>query len=154
MKHTLGMLLFAVSLSMTSAEDEKKPITITPMLGAEFGKIIEIEGKIVDDTDTRQRADLGKRLIEVNRVGDIKLKNPVVVELIVFSFTDIVIPARGTQVRFRGYESGGFSGIPTDTFKDVGLVSSTDHQFENWFQITKRLEPTRTEGVVAPNNQK
>jgi hypothetical protein len=123
----------------TRVADEKGLISLTPCLGSEFGKTIEIEGTIVDDTDTRSRGHLGKELIEVYQVDDMKLANPVVVELSVFSFTDIKIPTRGTTVKYRGYETGGFSGIPMEAFHDIPRVATTNFYFERCFQITKRL---------------
>jgi hypothetical protein len=152
MKLILIVLLVASSVAC-SAEDKNKPITISPLLSTEFGKLIEIEGKIVDDTDTRHRADLGKKLLEVHRVGTVELKQPVVMELMVFGFTDIEIPARGTIVRFRGYETGGFTGIPRAAFEDIPSVSTTDHHFEVRFQITKLLPKIQSE-QAAPSKGK
>jgi hypothetical protein len=141
----LPALFLTASLPLLAEDGEKKPISLTPMLGAEFGKMIEIEGKIVDDTDTRLRSHLGKSLIEVSRVNGLELKESQIMELFVFSFTDITIPVRGTKVRFRGYETGGFTGIPQEAFDDIPLVASTNHHFESQFQITKRLDPTPAE---------
>ena len=131
-------IFFAVS-QFGCAEEEKKAVSIMPLVATEFGKIIEIEGKIVDDTDTRLRSHLGKTLIEVDRVGDATLPKPVVIELVGFSVAKVEIPARGTRVRFRGYESGSFVGNPQRAFDDIPRVATTEHHFESNFQITARL---------------
>ena len=145
MKTLLIILLIAHTTLPMRADEDKKTTVLTSRLGSAFGKIIEIEGKIVDDRDTRLRSHLGKKLLEVYHVGKRKLEKPVVIELGVFSFTDIKIPNRGTQVRFRGYETGYFVGIPRKAFKDIPIVATTNHHFQSRFQITKRLEPTKAE---------
>lgn len=133
------------------AADEIRPTSLTPKLGAEFGKIIEIQGIIVDDSDTRSREHLGKAMIKVYRVDDVKLPKPVVVELSKFSFTDIEIPTRGTKVGFRGYEIGSFNGIPMEAFKDIPSVATCAYHFENQFQITKRLNIEDAEQIMDVN---
>jgi hypothetical protein len=141
----LLMALLAASALPCSAENKKEPIAISPLLSTEFGKLIEIEGRIVDNTDTRLRAHLGKKLLEVHRVGTVELKQPVVIELLVFGFTDIKIPARDARVRLRGFETGGFTGIPNEAFKDIPAVATPDHHFESRFQITKLLPESNTQ---------
>ena len=145
MKPLLLMLLLGLSSHHGIADEDKKPIELSPRLGSGFGKLIEIEGKIVNDRDTRLRAHLEKKLLEVDRVGERRLANPIVMELSVFSFTEIKIPVRGTRVRFRGYETGGFTGIPREAFEDIGLVATTNYHFQSRFQITKRLKLTKAE---------
>ncbi len=137
----------------TRAVDENGPTSLTPLLGPEFGKTIEIEGKIVDDTDTRYKEDVGKELIEVYRVDDVKLTKPVVIELSNFSFTRIEIPTRGTKVRFRGYETGEFTGIPMKAFKDIPSVATAKFHFESRFQITKRLNIEEAEQIMDGNRE-
>ncbi len=144
MKPAIISFLLSMLVSLAAAEERENAVTIAPRLGAGFGEIIEIEGKIVDDTDTRLRSHMGKRLIEVHFVDGQELKEPLVIELHVFSFKAIEIPDRGTPVRFRGYETGGFTGIPKEAFEDIPLVATTNHHFKSRFQVTKRLSPART----------
>lgn len=141
-------MVFLVSSALpSSAGDKKESIAISPLLSTEFGKLVEIEGKIVDDSDTRLRSHLGKTLLEVNCVGTIELKQPIVIELLLFGWTEIKIPARGTRVRFRGYETGGFTGIPNEAFADIPSVATTDHHFESRFQITKLLPVSKAQAA-------
>lgn len=123
MKLLLATLFAAVALQC-AAEEQGEAITISPLLGVGFGKMTEIEGRIVDDRDTRLRAHLGKKLIEVRRVGTQTFPKQVVIELLVFGWADIPIPERGTVVRFRGYETGGFTGIPNEAFEGVPTVAT------------------------------
>ncbi|MBB5350484.1 hypothetical protein HNR46_000712 [Haloferula luteola] len=136
----LHAILFAATALHCAAEDQGEGISISSQLGAGFGKMIEIEGRIVDDQDTRLRAHLGKKLIEVKRVGTHALTKPIVIELLVFGWIDISIPERGTVARFRGYETGGFTGIPNEAFEDVPFVPTTAHHFQSRFQVTKLLK--------------
>jgi hypothetical protein len=144
--------LFAAMTLHCASEEQGDAITISPMLGAGFGKIIEIEGRIVDDQDTRLRAHLGKKLIEVQRVGTHALPKPAVIEVLVFGWTDIRIPERGTVVRFRGYETGGFTGFPNEAFEDVPSVATTAHHFQSQFQVTKLLNQTKAQQGVTPQS--
>lgn len=133
------LFIAAFSPHFATAEDKNNSITITPILGAGFGKIIEIEGKIVDDTDTRIRSHLGKKLIKVHLVGTRQLNKPVVIELERFSFAGMKIPGRGNQVKLRGYETGYFSGIPNKAFSDIPQVATTNFHFRSVFQVTRNL---------------
>ena len=151
MKLLLATLIAAMTLHC-AAEEQGDVITISPLLGAGFGKMIEIEGRIVDDQDTRLRAHLGKKLIEVQRVGTHALTKPVVIELLVFGWADIPIPERGTVARFRGYETGGFTGIPNEAFEDVPSVATAAHHFQSRFQVTKLLKQTEAQQGVAPQS--
>ncbi|WP_367874640.1 hypothetical protein [Luteolibacter sp. Populi] len=133
--------LVVLASPMVALAEEEDAATIAPSLGAKFGVIMEIEGRVVDDRDTRQRSDLGKTLIEVHYVGEKKLPTPVVIGLATFTFADVKIPERGAWVRFRGYESGGFTGIPKAAFADLPSVATAGHRFVCEFQLTKALDP-------------
>ncbi|QDT44730.1 hypothetical protein Pan241w_48460 [Gimesia alba] len=139
------LVAMIISVPLSAAEDDKNPTTITPSLGAGFGKIIEIEGKIVDDTDTRLRSHLGKKLIKVHTVNTRRLAKPVVIELTKFSFAGTKIPVRGNQVKLRGYETGHFAGIPNKAFADIPQVATTNFHFQSVFQVTKRLKPAQVQ---------
>ncbi|MFH2044875.1 MAG: hypothetical protein ABIK92_06995 [Pseudomonadota bacterium] len=147
------ILSFAIISTVAAWADEKPfAVSIKPRLGLVFGKLIEIEGRIVDDTDKHLRVHLGKKLISIHSIGDRDLASPVIMELRIFTFTSVTIPKRGVWVRFRGYETGGFSGIPYDAFKDVPVVATDDHHFESFFQVTKKLKPSKAE-PDTPRNQ-
>lgn len=136
----VGMLMSWLPCAAATEEG----VVLKARLLAGFGKMIEIEGRIVTDEDTRQRAHLGKNLIEVQWVGEKKLNKPVVMLISMFGFAKFELPKRGSLVRFRGYETGGFSGIPKGAFEDIPTVATTDHHFQSWFQITKELKPVKS----------
>lgn len=143
MPRSLIAILLPLVLVVSSRADQEEGVVLKPRLGAGFGKMVEIEGRIVTDRDTRRRAHLGKKLIEVEWVGEKRLEKPVVLLVSMFAFAKVELPKRGTVVRFRGYETGGFSGIPKDAFKDLPAVATTNYHFKSWFQITKPLAPVK-----------
>jgi hypothetical protein len=148
------ILLFAIfSVAAVWAGEGPIVVSIKPRLGSAFGTLVEIEGRIVDDRDTHLRSHLGKKLILIHSVGDREPASPIIMELRVFSFTSVTIPERGMWVRFRGYETGGFTGIPENAFKDIPEVATTHHHFESYFQVTKNLEPSRAEPRGAAGKQ-
>ena len=134
-KHILLFTLICFTPTLWSAE----PLSIPKQgkLGTGFGEITEITGTIVD---TRRKADSGKKMLQVQSVDGKNLETSVFLELHVFRFTDIKIPARGAMVKLRGYETGGFRGIPNEAFKDIPRVATTDFQFNSSFQVTKRIK--------------
>jgi len=143
MKPVLLTLLLVFAPLLAVAEDKPKPVTIASMLGQGFGKIIVIEGKVIDDTDTRMRAHMGKKLLEVQKVNGQKMANPPQIQLSSFSFSKVDIPERGTLVQLRGYETGGFSGIPGKAFDDIPMVATTGYFFKTQFMVTKVLRQVK-----------
>jgi len=132
--HILLFTLICFIPALWSAEPPSIPKQ--GILGTGFGEITEITGTIVD---TGSKADSGKKMLQVQSVAGQKLETPVIIELRVFSFTDIKIPSRGT-VQLRGYETGGFRGIPDEAFKDIPRVATTGYHFNSSFQVTKRTK--------------
>ena len=55
-----------------------------PLLATDFGKIIEIEGQVLDGNDTGKKADSGQTMISINTVAGRKLDAPIVMPLSVF----------------------------------------------------------------------
>ncbi|MBK1884026.1 hypothetical protein JIN85_16525 [Luteolibacter pohnpeiensis] len=146
-----------MAVPMAQSKDAGKALTLKSVLGAGFGEIIEIEGKMIDDSDTRTRAHLGKKLMSVTTIGDKELENPVMIELQAFSFSKFKFPEHGATMRIRGYETGTFVGIPQRAFEDIPQVATTDYHFESHFQVIALLaknNPEQTDAAeheIAPN---
>lgn len=140
-KHAILTLLWIIGAGLGCAEGESKELEIRPILGDAFGKIIEIEGKMVNSKDTRMKAHEGRTLISITRVDERQLKQPLVVDVFYFKFTTFKLPERGTLVKFRGYESGRFTGIPNGAFKDIPRVPATNFFFQSHFVVTRSLLP-------------
>ena len=136
MKNILYILLLLASVNAIADNTE---IKIHPRLGHNFGDIIEIEGTINTGEDTRMKADQGKVLLFIKKVNGKNTIRPMIIELRTFSFAGTVLPKRHTIVKLRGYETGSFTGIPKEAFKDIPSVSTTTHYFKSIFQVTKVL---------------
>ncbi|MCH9654448.1 MAG: hypothetical protein K0U86_14585 [Planctomycetes bacterium] len=140
---TFTVIMMLVNLS--AAEDPQDFKTLTPLLGEGFGKIIEIEGEVFVPPNKGQKRYLRKKWILVDRIGARRLTKPLSIELASFSSTLTMIPAKGTQIKIRGYETGHFSGIPAGAFLDIQQRASREFHFKNIFQVTKLLKPAKVE---------
>lgn len=141
MKHFLAAVVFLlIFCNRLPAADKEELTVIRPRLGHGFGNIIEIEGYMKYAEKTRSKAWRKKKRMVVHKIGDRKLEQPVMITLETFSFAKILLPANGTQVRFRGYETGRFGGIPGKAFADIPQVATTNYHFESVFQVTKILK--------------
>ena len=136
----IGFAGLALVVSSSHAEDADER-AITPKLGAKFGEIIEIEGIVVGDDEPRMKKHASADLIRVLNVSDRKLEDSILIEFLTFGFAPIDIPEGGTLVRLKGYETGGFRGIPQKAFDDIPTVATTGFHFESLFQAIKRLHP-------------
>lgn len=137
---TFAVIMMLVNL--TAAEDQQDFKTLTPLLGEGFGKIIEIEGRVVYPKPGPKRY-LRKKWISVDRIGARRLTKPLSIELATFGFARTLIPASGTQIKIRGYETGHFSGIPNKAFADIPQVANRGFGFKSIFQVTKILKPEK-----------
>jgi hypothetical protein len=139
MKSLVIITYIILSLFSSGAEEVDLSVKITPTLKSGFGKIITIIGDIINDKDTLQRSDLGKKIIKVHSINGKTLKKPVIISLSYSKFSEVKIPDRSTSVALRGYESGHFTGTPQDAFKDISIVATSLHHFEHNFVITNVL---------------
>ncbi|MFK7776998.1 MAG: hypothetical protein QM501_02595 [Gimesia sp.] len=140
---TFAVIMILVNL--TAAKDPQDFKTLTPLLGQGFGKIIEIEGEVFVPPNKGQKRYLRKKWIQVHRIGARRLTKPLSIELASFSSTLTMIPASGTQIKIRGYETGHFSGIPKKAFADIPQIAHRGFHFKSIFQVTKLLKPAKVE---------
>jgi hypothetical protein len=131
------LLMFFAVPEIHGGDPSMKTTTLIPVLRQGFGAIVTVSGTLVDDTHTRRRADAGKILLRVNTVNDRKIETEVIIPLKTFSFAGTPLPAIGSMVTLRGYETGGFRGIPRAAFADIPIVATDEHAFESHFQVTK-----------------
>ena len=138
---TLG-IAFAVTLASASAEDSKsvesaglgRTVLVRGQLGQPLGRVITIEGSAVEREFRRTKAEDGKTLFRVSKVDGQALPQPTVIRL---DFFGAVRPPNDSEKRtFRGYENGGFTGIPNEANKVLGYASS-DWYFETHFCVIK-----------------
>ena len=120
-------------------------------LGVGFGKISTISGKIMDDQDTKLRRDMGRTLIRVSKVNGKPIGGKLIVPVHTFAFADTKLPGRGTDVELRGYETGGYRGIPKEAFEDIPIVANDGYYFESHFMVTKVISPKTVEQGAPAN---
>ncbi len=120
-----------------NANDIGASATVIGTLGEALGAIIQIKGVFLDGDELRSKADEGKSFLDVQAVNGKTLVKAVRIELRTFSWLDVKLDqlTHKEVLAFKGYESGGFQGIPSEAFKVMPAVATTDHHFRTWFQI-------------------
>ena len=109
-------------------------------LGEPLGKIITIEGIIIDGDDTRMKENSGKLLLKVELVNGNKLKKSVTIDYRTFNWAKVKDMTVNKRFKYIGYESGDMTGIPYDAFKYIPMVATRSYGFSVYFQICKELE--------------
>ena len=79
--------------------------------------------------------------MDVSKVNGQQIDRKLIIPLVTFAFTDIKLPSRGTHVQLRGYEEGGYHGIPDEAFKDIPEVATDGFYFESYFRVTAIVSP-------------
>lgn len=126
---------------------------IKSRLGLGFGNHTVIEGVLFEGQETGRKADLGKKLIRVDRVDGRELPETVILEIRTISLDLSSLPNSGTRFRCRGYESGGFVGIPAEALEDAATVAATGFHFANWFVVTRIME-SKTQSETERSNER
>jgi hypothetical protein len=135
-------LLSPVMISVNPIRSNSNSIAVTEFaqksivgyLGHPLGEIITISGVV------RQAGSGSKSLrgvLSVEAVNGIPLAQPVVIEFGLFVTAQVSKPLLARSFKYVGYETGGFTGIPSEVFKYVAAVPSAQHQFNTSFQILR-----------------
>ena len=125
------------NINSVNAGDLVYKVKILGFLGYPLGKVIQIEGEILDDSK-KSKADEGKTLFKVSSVEGKDLKEPFTISLTLFSFVSPQTPLNpGKKLKIIGYEDGSLTGIPSDAFKHIPRVATTDYHFETFFRVLK-----------------
>jgi hypothetical protein len=149
-------IAFAVCLSVSAAtllgQDQRKSIPIknpgpefklVGQLGEELGTSLDLVG-IIFDSPTK--GDIGASQILVQKLGDTMTQEVIKIPL-PESFDDrkaLATKRNHGTFRLRGYESGEFTGIPDQAYKEIGRdMARRGFGFENYFVITRleKIEP-------------
>ncbi|MEE3718915.1 hypothetical protein V2H45_19405 [Tumidithrix elongata RA019] len=121
----------ANNLSSVDALNQTPPIGA---LGVPLGTIVTISGSVSQNLQGSKsdRLDLA---LTVEQVNDRPLPKPIIIPFQVFMTAQISQPVLARKFRYVGYETGGFTGIPSEAFQFVPAVTSTGHVFRTNFQI-------------------
>lgn len=106
-----------------------KEVAVIGRLGAPLGQMIKIAGEVAGKDVTRSKSQESVPLFWVRAVDGMSLKEPVLVELQFFSFQQQPKLEPGQYCVFRGYQDGGFRGIPTGAVRMMSPIPAT----QNWY---------------------
>ncbi|MBN1412529.1 MAG: hypothetical protein JW969_16900 [Spirochaetales bacterium] len=106
---------------------------ITGLLGRPLGEIITVEGKTIESSESK--SDEGKIFLVVSSVNGKKLKSTERIPLQFFSWAEVTIPKAGRNVKYTGYETGAYTGIPYEAFKHLPYAATEEYHFTVWFQV-------------------
>ena len=128
------LLVLLLGLAVPAFGDD--PITVKGRI-APLGKVVEIEGEIVDGSSTRLREHEGLWLLRIDKVGGKKLPAP---QQLRYHWQTAApqVDLKG-RVRVIGYESGEFRGIPEKAFEHIPRVATGGFRFETHFVVLKSL---------------
>lgn len=110
-------------------------------LGHPLGKIVTIEGVVADGDFTRKKADVGGTLLRIQSVDGKPLQSEVIYHFAPSSLVKIAKPTVGSRFKYRGYETGEFSGSPAGEFQFTGPYATTSFHFSMRFEVLKDERP-------------
>jgi hypothetical protein len=107
------------------------------LLAVPLGKVVTIDGEVVDGATLRMKAFDGVLLLQVSTVDGQKLPEPCAIRFGWFATADAK-KLKG-RVKLVGYETGQFTGVPGDAFQHIAPVASQKFHFESSFVVLKAL---------------
>jgi hypothetical protein len=129
--------------------DRTPPIGV---LGYPLGQITTISG-VVQQAALDTKSTSSDLLLKVEAINDRLLPKPVLMPFTVFETAQIAKPILGRSFRYMGYETGGFTGVPSAAFKLVPAVATTNHHFEAMYQILREdLKQVKTQADLVQFN--
>jgi hypothetical protein len=124
-------------------------------LGQPLGKVTTISGVI-------RQVPLGAKVsnldlvLSIEAVNNRPLPKPVTMPFHIFETAKVVQPVLGQAFRYLGYETGGFTGVPSVAFKLVPAVATTGYHFETVYQVLHEdLGQVKTKAdLIRSNDQR
>lgn len=123
------------NISAVKIEDLSVSGGVIGKLAIPLGKVVVVEGEIVDGTKLRAKSLEGVSLLQVSTVNGQKLPEPCLLRFAWFATTETK-KLKG-RVNLIGYESGQFVGLPADAFAHIDPVASEGFHFESSFVVLK-----------------
>ncbi|MFA6431340.1 MAG: hypothetical protein WCV91_03020 [Candidatus Margulisiibacteriota bacterium] len=115
-------------------------IQVIGELGFPLGEIIRIQGEVPAKLPKQSMAGEGKVFLNVTAVNDIQLKSPKLIRIDPLGIASIKKPEMNKTMKYIGYETGEFVGIPSQAFKYIPQATTSGYHFEIFFQILKEVE--------------
>jgi hypothetical protein len=95
-----------------------------------------IEGVVIDPKP-RAKADDGATLLQVDKVDGQPLAKAAVFHFSPWRSDVADTPATGARFKYRGYETGGFVGIPHGAYEYELMPAATSYHFATHFTILR-----------------
>ncbi|MBI2267226.1 MAG: hypothetical protein HYU64_19030 [Armatimonadetes bacterium] len=127
----------AEPLRIDASDIASGKVEIVGRLGLPLGRIARVKGRFVDGTTLRMKDYDGITLMKVTAADGKELKGPAT-----FRFENLPggTPPRtapGAAFDVQVYETGRYVGVPSEAFKYVPAVTTTDHYFETYLMVLK-----------------
>ncbi len=114
-----------------------KTVVVKGTLGQPLGRLITIEGAVAGPEHLKTKAQQGRTWFLVRKVKGKDLPAPCLIEL---PLLPADTPAAGKTTTLRGYEDGGFRGIPAAALKEMTAIpQTTSWAFVTFFHVVKQL---------------
>lgn len=107
-------------------------------LGQPLGQITTISGTVRQEALGAKASKLDL-VLRVETVNDRPLPQPITIRFTIFPTAQISKPVLGQSFTYVGYETGGFTGVPTAAFKWVPAIATTGFEFETRYQILEEV---------------
>ena len=82
----------------------------------------------------------GVTLLKVTSVNGVQLKEPPTLRFSVFTGGALTGVKSGMKLKAWAYETGRYTGVPTDAFKYVPAVATTVFHFETSVTVLKKID--------------
>lgn len=105
-------------------------VEIVGRLGVPLGRLCTVEASVEDGSHTRMKALDGVVLLRVTKVNDKVLAKPVTFRFSEYESGTLTSREHGATYRGLVYETGGFSGIPSEAFAHVPAAATTGFHFD------------------------
>ena len=115
-------------------------VIVNGRLGFPLGTVCRIFGEFYEGSRLGMKAYDGVMLIKVAGVNGKPLKKSLILNFTEFSKGAISKIKPGRKFKAFAYETGQFKGIPSEAFKYVSAVSTTDYFFETSIVILIEIQ--------------
>ncbi|RYD17616.1 MAG: hypothetical protein EOP88_25625 [Verrucomicrobiaceae bacterium] len=123
-----GFLMAEETPAKNISVEQLEKTGIVGRLGLPLGELTGMEGEIVAEESTGVKSDEGLLLLKVTSVSGKLQPHP---QLFRFTSPGEEKPSVGTRLKFRGYETGGFTGLPKNWPEDVPRHAGVGFHFES-----------------------
>ncbi len=137
---------FALFAIASSASDTTVPagklgreISVIGFLEVPLGKVCTIKGKMLEEKELNWKGAEGLKFIRVTRVDGKALPQPVQIQVYSTPGFSLSKLKPGEEMELKGYESGGFQGIPDDPALKECIWQDTAWHFSTQFNAFKKL---------------